>query len=165
MSEFPLLPFSPRSSPSYNPFLSDFILFFCLCPPSHFIHTLPYLVLAPPLLLFLTSSTCLFPSLHASLCLSGDCRGDACQDDFDNDSIPDALDPCPENSDIGATDFRKFQSVLLDPRGTAQSDPLWVIRSEGTELLQTANSDPGIALSESPSTLPNTNNKTFVLEL
>ncbi|XP_062331210.1 thrombospondin-2-like isoform X1 [Osmerus eperlanus] len=79
--------------------------------------------------------------------VDGDCRGDACQDDFDNDSIPDALDPCPENSDIGATDFRKFQSVLLDPRGTAQSDPLWVIRSEGTELLQTANSDPGIALS------------------
>ncbi|XP_065805514.1 thrombospondin-2-like isoform X1 [Labrus bergylta] len=76
----------------------------------------------------------------------GDGSGDACFDDFDNDSIPDALDPCPLNQDIGSTDFRKYQVVLLDPKGTTQSDPLWVIRSQGTELLQTANSDPGIAL-------------------
>uniref|UniRef100_A0A3B3UD74 Thrombospondin-2-like n=1 Tax=Poecilia latipinna TaxID=48699 RepID=A0A3B3UD74_9TELE len=76
----------------------------------------------------------------------GDGSGDACFDDFDNDSIPDALDPCPLNQDIGATDFKKFQGVLLDPKGTTQSDPLWVIRSQGTELLQKANSDPGIAL-------------------
>ncbi|XP_068438976.1 thrombospondin-2-like [Clinocottus analis] len=76
----------------------------------------------------------------------GDGSGDACFDDFDNDSIPDALDPCPLNQDIGSTDFRKFQVVLLDPKGTTQSEPLWVIRSQGTELLQTANSDPGIAL-------------------
>uniref|UniRef100_A0AAQ6AKF2 Thrombospondin 2b n=1 Tax=Amphiprion ocellaris TaxID=80972 RepID=A0AAQ6AKF2_AMPOC len=76
----------------------------------------------------------------------GDGSGDACFDDFDNDSIPDALDACPLNQDIGSTDFRKFQVVLLDPKGTTQSDPLWVIRSQGTELLQTANSDPGIAL-------------------
>ncbi len=81
--------------------------------------------------------------------LAGDGSGDACFDDFDNDSIPDALDPCPLNQDIGATDFRKFQGVLLDPKGTTQSDPLWVIRSQGTELLQTANSDPGIALGQS----------------
>ncbi|XP_014325859.1 thrombospondin-2-like isoform X1 [Xiphophorus maculatus] len=76
----------------------------------------------------------------------GDGSGDACFDDFDNDNIPDALDPCPLNQDIGVTDFRKFQGVLLDPKGTTQSDPLWVIRSQGTELLQKANSDPGIAL-------------------
>nr|XP_046192223.1 thrombospondin-2-like isoform X2 [Oncorhynchus gorbuscha] len=75
-----------------------------------------------------------------------DGRGDACKDDFDNDSIPDALDVCSENRGIGVTDFRKFQTVLLDPRGTTQSDPLWVVRGHGTELLQTANSDPGIAL-------------------
>lgn len=80
--------------------------------------------------------------------LSGDGSGDACFDDFDNDSIPDALDPCPLNQDIRSTDFRKFQVVLLDPKGTTQSDPLWVIRSQGTELLQIANSDPGIALGE-----------------
>uniref|UniRef100_A0AAV2LGT2 Thrombospondin-2-like n=1 Tax=Knipowitschia caucasica TaxID=637954 RepID=A0AAV2LGT2_KNICA len=76
----------------------------------------------------------------------GDGSGDACFDDFDNDSIPDALDACPLNQDIGLTDFRKFQVVLLDPSGTTQSDPLWIVRGQGTELLQTANSDPGIAL-------------------
>ncbi|XP_072312538.1 thrombospondin-2-like [Eucyclogobius newberryi] len=76
----------------------------------------------------------------------GDGSGDVCFDDFDNDSVPDALDVCPLNQDIGLTDFRRFQVVLLDPKGTTQSDPLWIIRSEGTELLQKANSDPGIAL-------------------
>ncbi|XP_034425869.1 thrombospondin-2-like [Hippoglossus hippoglossus] len=77
---------------------------------------------------------------------NGDGGGEACFDDFDNDSIPDALDPCPLNQDISSTDFRRFQVVLLDPKGTTQSEPFWVIRSQGTELLQTANSDPGIAL-------------------
>merc|ERR1712051_915141 len=68
----------------------------------------------------------------------GDGRGDICQDDFDVDGKPDYIDTCPNNSVIYATDFRTYQTVVLDPH--------WVIYNKGAEIVQTMNSDPGLAV-------------------
>ena len=53
--------------------------------------------------------------------------GEACAGDFDNDTVIDIIDTCPENAEITLTDFRAYQTVVLDPEGDAQIDPHWVV--------------------------------------
>lgn len=72
--------------------------------------------------------------------------GDACRGDFDGDGIPDIFDVCPDNRKIYATDFRSFQTIRLDPEGVSQVDPDWLIFNKGAEIMQTINSDPGLAV-------------------
>lgn len=72
--------------------------------------------------------------------------GDACRGDWDGDGIADALDVCPDNRRIYATDFRSYQTVMLDPLGESQIDPHWIIYNKGAEIVQTQNSDPGLAV-------------------
>uniref|UniRef100_A0A2P2I1C0 Cartilage oligomeric matrix protein-like n=1 Tax=Hirondellea gigas TaxID=1518452 RepID=A0A2P2I1C0_9CRUS len=72
--------------------------------------------------------------------------GDVCDGDTDNDEIVDFQDNCPNNSKIYATDFRSYQTVVLDPEGDSQIDPNWVIYNNGAEIVQTMNSDPGLAV-------------------
>jgi len=78
--------------------------------------------------------------------VNGDGVGDACEIDRDGDKIVDYLDNCPNNSQIYATDFRTYQTVVLDPEGDSQIDPNWVIYNKGAEIVQTMNSDPGLAV-------------------
>ncbi|CAG07859.1 unnamed protein product, partial [Tetraodon nigroviridis] len=66
--------------------------------------------------------------------------GDACEGDFDKDSIIDIIDHCPENAEITLTDFRAYQTVVLDPEGDSQIDPNWVVLNQGMEIVQTMNS-------------------------
>ncbi|MGH0185470.1 UNVERIFIED_CONTAM: hypothetical protein FKN15_018079 [Acipenser sinensis] len=96
--------------------------------------------------------------------------GDDCDDDDDNDGIPDfgtqgpdncrlihnpnqkdtdvmdVYDVCPESAEVTLTDFRAYQTVVLDPEGDAQIDPNWVVLNQGMEIVQTMNSDPGLAV-------------------
>lgn len=53
-----------------------------------------------------------------------------CESDFDNDKVNDVMDACPENADITMTDFRAFQTVVLDPHGDSQIDPNWVVLNQ-----------------------------------
>lgn len=72
--------------------------------------------------------------------------GDACTGDFDLDHVIDRIDTCPENAEVTLTDFRAYQTVVLDPEGEAQIDPNWVVLNQGMEIIQTMNSDPGLAV-------------------
>uniref|UniRef100_A0A673XQH6 Si:ch211-43f4.1 n=1 Tax=Salmo trutta TaxID=8032 RepID=A0A673XQH6_SALTR len=76
----------------------------------------------------------------------GDGVGNVCENDFDNDTIIDSIDVCPENAEVTLTDFRPYQTVVLDPEGDAQIDPNWVVLNQGREIVQTMNSDPGLAV-------------------
>ncbi|XP_072272421.1 thrombospondin-4 [Pyxicephalus adspersus] len=72
--------------------------------------------------------------------------GDICENDFDQDTVIDRIDVCPENAEITLTDFRAYQTVVLDPEGDAQIDPNWIVLNQGMEIVQTMNSDPGLAV-------------------
>ncbi|KAH8251380.1 hypothetical protein KR032_010245 [Drosophila birchii] len=73
-------------------------------------------------------------------------KGDICEEDEDDDGVPNILDNCPNNSMIHHTDFRTLQTIPLDPDGDSQLDPNWVVHANGTEIVQTLNSDPGLAV-------------------
>lgn len=53
-----------------------------------------------------------------------------CENDFDNDAVLDLVDVCPESSEVTLTDFRAYQTVILDPEGEAQIDPNWVVLNQ-----------------------------------
>lgn len=65
-----------------------------------------------------------------ALLSSGNGVGDVCEDDFDNDAVVDPLDVCPESAEVTLTDFRAYQTVILDPEGDAQIDPNWVVLNQ-----------------------------------
>lgn len=65
----------------------------------------------------------------------GDGQGDKCED-YDGDGYPDNIDVCPENPHIHTTDLRTFQTVVLDPEGTEQVDPRWIVFDEVNKSAQ-----------------------------
>ncbi|KAJ8926078.1 hypothetical protein NQ315_009934 [Exocentrus adspersus] len=77
---------------------------------------------------------------------NGNGKGDACEENEDDDPKLNYEDNCPNNSLIYQTDFSKYQTVVLDPEGESQIDPNWEIYNHGAEIVQTMNSDPGLAV-------------------
>lgn len=67
---------------------------------------------------------------HPAVLRPGNGVGDVCEDDFDNDTVDDPLDVCPESAEVTLTDFRAYQTVVLDPEGDAQIDPNWVVLNQ-----------------------------------
>lgn len=72
------------------------------------------------------------PPLSLPVCLSVNGVGDVCENDFDNDAVMDLIDVCPESAEVTLTDFRAYQTVILDPEGDAQIDPNWVVLNQVT---------------------------------
>lgn len=68
--------------------------------------------------------------MRVVLVCPGDGVGDICESDFDQDTVIDRIDVCPENAEITLTDFRAYQTVVLDPEGDAQIDPNWVVLNQ-----------------------------------
>ena len=49
---------------------------------------------------------------------------------------------------ISKTDFTNLETIALDPHGTSQTDPKWEVSNNGTEVKQSLNSDPGLAIGQ-----------------
>ena len=50
--------------------------------------------------------------------------------DSDNDGVLDIGDICPDNPLINYPDFSGYETLLLDPHGSAQLDPYWVVLNQ-----------------------------------
>ena len=61
---------------------------------------------------------------------AGDGVGDACQEDFDQDGVPDKDDNCPQNAKISHTDFTKSHMVLLGAPRDGDVQPLFRINEK-----------------------------------
>lgn len=72
------------------------------------------------------------PCLCGCAC-AGNGVGDVCEEDFDNDMVMDVVDVCPESAEVTLTDFRAYQTIILDPEGDAQIDPNWVVLNQVPE--------------------------------
>lgn len=75
-------------------------------------------------------SLSIFTLLPPPFTVLDDGVGDICEADFDQDQVIDRIDVCPENAEITLTDFRAYQTVVLDPEGDAQIDPNWVVLNQ-----------------------------------
>ena len=55
-------------------------------------------------------------------------------------------DSCQQNNLLSKPDFNHFKTIALDPFAYSEPDPSWNILRNGTALLQSLNSSPGLAV-------------------
>ena len=55
-------------------------------------------------------------------------------------------DSCQQKNLMSKPDFNNFKTIALDPSANSEPDPSWNILRNGTALLQSLNSSPGLAV-------------------
>lgn len=89
---------------------------------------------------------CPYRQNYNQLDADGNGVGDICETDSDGDGIDDANDTCPFNPAITLTSFKTYITLTLDPTLTTAA-PVWVVKNNGGEVMQTANTGmPAILL-------------------
>ena len=63
--------------------------------------------------------------------------GDLCELDFDGDGVVNALDTCPNNKEITATNYKDNLILILDPNDNT-TEPAWMVLDQGREVRQAA---------------------------
>ncbi|KAL4225039.1 hypothetical protein ACF0H5_015734 [Mactra antiquata] len=83
--------------------------------------------------------------------VDGNDVGDICEEDSDADGTLDKNDTCPFNNAINETSFKDYFTVDFYPTLVNTSDPVWLVKNNGGEVMQTASTGkPSLLIGNQP---------------
>lgn len=78
--------------------------------------------------------------------VDGNDVGDICETDSDADGTIDKNDTCPFNAAINETSFKDYFTVNFYPTLVVYTDPVWLVKNNGGEVMQTSTTNMPTAL-------------------